>query len=276
MESDLSFLGTHLLKKYDTEECARFCNDLPTCASFNLYFERDPAFEPNTTAGCPNPPSTTNINCVLWHSHLRADEAINFGEIREEFHVVIAGSNLYNKINGPLDLSDLGFSGPRVDVDNAAAFQVPVEPTGNYNTILEKKPLYYSYYDASATLEKYDPTICADLCLNITNAATPSLPFTNNAYPVCSMFVVYELRYKDPLAMVCELYSSVWSSHYQTLREVVAYGGEGERTVTLQPTKVSVYQRSDYQYPPICAMEEYCGKDFYAGGDCSGWGQGYC
>lgn len=276
MENDLSFLGTHRLDHYDTDECAGFCNDLLTCASFNLYFERDPIYEPNRTAGCPNPPSTTMINCVLWHCRLEADAAINFGEIREQFHVVIAGSNLYNKIHGPLDLSELGCSGPRVDVDNGAAFVVPDEPTGGYSTLLEQKSLYYSDYDASATLDKYDPTVCARLCSNITNAATPSFPFTNNAYPVCSMFVAYELRYNEPLAMVCELYSSVWSSHYQSLREVVAFTGEGDRTVILQPNKVSVYQRTDYQYPPICAMEEHCGEDFYAGGDCSGWGKGYC
>lgn len=277
IENDLTFLGTHILEHYDADECARFCDNMPTCASFNLYFERDPIYEPNRTAGCPNPPSTTNINCVLWHSHLEANEAINFGEVREDFQVVITGSNLYNKINGPLDLGELGFDGPRVDVDNDAAFLVPDEPTGGYSTILEQKPLYYSYYDASATLDKYDPTICAHLCSNITDAATPSSPFTNNAYPVCSMFVAYELIYNNtPVAMVCELYSSVWSSHYQSLREVVAFGGEGERTVILYPNKVSVYQRKDYEYPPICAMEEYCGEDFYAGGDCSGWGQGYC
>lgn len=277
MENDLGFLGTHFLEHYDPDECARICNDLPTCASFNLYFERDPIYKPNTTAGCPNPPSTTNINCVIWQSHLETHEATNFGELREEFQVVIAGSNLYNKINWPLDLSDLGFSGPRLDIDNDAAFSVPDEPTGGYSTLLEQKPLYYSYYDASATLDRYDPIICAHLCSNITNAAKPTFPFTKNAYPVCSMFVAYELRYSnDALAMVCELYSSVWSSHYQTLREVVAYSGEGETTVTLQPHKVSVYQRSDYRFPPICAMKEHCGKDFYDGGDCSGWGQGYC
>lgn len=276
MENDLGFLGPHLLEHYDPYECARFCDYLPTCASFNLYFERDPVHKPNSTAGCPNPPSTTNINCVLWHSRLEADEAINVGEVREDFQVVITGSNLYNKIHGPLDLSDLGFSGPRVDVDNDAAFLVPDEPTGGYSTILEQKPLYYSYYDASATLGKYDPTVCAHLCSNITNAATPSLPFTNNAYPVCSMFVAYELDYNYPLGMVCELYSSVWSSHYQSLREIVAFSNGSETTVRLRPNRVSVYQRNDYQYPPICAMEEYCGNDFYAGGDCSGWGPDYC
>lgn len=270
------FLGTHVLKHYDVDECARLCNDLPTCASFNLYFERDPAYAPNTTAGCPNPPSTTTINCVLWHHRLEADAAINFGETREGFQVVITGSNLYNKIKGPLDLSSLGFSGPRVDVDNNAAFQVPDEPIGEYSTLVAQNPVYYNYYDANATLGKYDPTVCAHLCSNITNAATPALPISNKAYPVCNMFVAYELRYKDPLAMVCELYSSVWSSRYQTLREVVAVIGDGERTVTLHPTKISVYDRTDYQYPPICAMKNQCGTDFYPGGDCSGWGQGYC
>lgn len=276
MKNDLGFLGSHLLEQYDTEECARFCDDLPTCASFNVYFERDPTYEPNTTAGCPNPPSTTNINCVLWNSRLNPDAAINFGEIREDFQVVITGSNLYNKIKGPLDLSDMGFSGPRTDVDNDAAFEVPDEPTGDYSTLLKQLPMYYRSYDDSATFDQYDPTLCAHLCSDITNEATPSFPFTNNAFPVCSMFVAYELRYKFPIAMVCELYSSVWSSRYQTLRQVIAFSGEGDETITLQPTKISVYQRNDYQYPPICAMDDHCGTDYYAGGDCSGWGQGYC
>lgn len=261
-------LGTHHLTHYDADECARLCNDLPTCASFNLYFERDPAHAPNTTAGCPNPPSTTNINCVLWHHRLEADAAINFGEAREGFQVVVTGSNLYNKIKGPIDLSSLGFTGPRVDVDNNAAFQVPDEPTGNYSTLLAQN--YYSYYDANATLEKHDPAVCAHLFSNITNAAKPSFHFTNNAYPVCNMLIAYELRCNDHLAMVCELYSSVWSSRYQTLREVVAVIGEGERTVPLHPTKISVYERTDYQYPPICATKDQCGEDFYPGGDCSG------
>lgn len=231
----------HAREHYDPDECATFCNDLPTCASFNLYFERDPIYIPNATAGCPNPPSTTTINCVLWHSHLRPDDAINFGETSEQSRVLIAGSNIYNKVHGPLDLSGLGFSGPRVDVDNDAAFIVPNEPTSHYSTVLEQEPLYFSYYDTSHTLGKYDPTLCAHLCSNTTKAATPAFPFINNAYPICNMFVAYELRHNGPLAMVCDLYSSVWSSHYQSLHGVVAFGGEGERPVTLQPTKVSVY-----------------------------------
>lgn len=276
MRNDLGFLGTHLLHQYNPNECARLCDNLPACASFNVYFERDPMYEPDTTAGCPNPPSTTKVNCVLWHSRLDADAATNFGEIREEFQVVITGSNLYNKINGTLDLGYMGFSGPWVGIDNDAAFEVPNEPKGDYSTLLMQKLLYYSSYDYSSTLDHYDPTICARLCSNITSQADPSFPFINNAFPVCSMFVAYELRHEDALAMVCELYSSVWSNRYQTLREVVAFTGQGEGAITLWPTRVSVYQRNDYQYPPICAMKYQCGKDFYGGGDCSGWGQGFC
>ncbi|KAH8768320.1 hypothetical protein F5883DRAFT_644107 [Diaporthe sp. PMI_573] len=248
VESDLGFLGTHLLGQYNPDECSRLCDDLPTCAFFYLYFEQEP---------------------LRGRSH-------NFGELREGFEVVITGSNLYNKMNRTLDLGHIGFSGPWLGVDNDAAFEVPNEPEGNYSTILMQKLLYYSSYDSSATLDHCDPTICASLCSNITDQAEPSYPFTNSLFPVCSMFVAYELRYNVPLAMVCELYSSVWSSRYQTLRKVAAFSGQGKESVTLRPTKVSVYHRRDYKYPPICAMEYQCGKDFYAGGDCSGWGKGFC
>lgn len=278
VESDQGFLRTHLLNKYDPDECARLCDDLPTCAAFNLYFQRDPAYEPNMAAGCPNPPSTTSIDCVLWHTRLDPDEVVNFGELREEFQVVITGSNLYNKINGTLDLGYMGFSGPWVDVDNDAAFAVPNEPTGNYSTILMQKPLFYNSYNYSSTVDHYDPSICAHLCSDITNQAEPAFPFKNHAYPICSMFVAYELRQEIGVAMVCELYSSVWSNRYQTLREVVGLveGLEATTTtITLRPTRVSVYHRNDYQYPPICAMRYQCGY-FYAGGDCGGWGKGFC
>jgi hypothetical protein len=270
------FLGNYLLDHYSPDECARFCDDLPTCASFNLYFERVPTYGPDTTAGCPNPPSSTSINCVLWHSLLDTDAVTSFGQMREEFQIVITGSNLYNKINGTLDLGQMGFTGPWVAIDNNAAFQVTKEPTGDYDTVLMRKIMYYTSYDYTSTLGTYDPTVCANICSDITNQALPSSPFINGSFPVCSMFVAWELRYDVGLAMVCEAYSSVWSSRYQTLREVFAFTGHERETIRLHPTKIAVFSRNDYPYPPICAMEDHCGNDFYAGGDCSGWGKGFC
>ncbi|KAG8158400.1 hypothetical protein KVR01_011522 [Diaporthe batatas] len=276
VESDKGFLYTHPLRQYDPGECARLCDDLPTCAAFNLYFEREPAYLPDASAGCSNPPSTTSIDCVLWHTRLDEDDVGNFGELREQFQVVITGSNLYNKINGTLDLGHMGYSGPWVGVDNEASFAVPNEPVGNYSTILDQRPLFYNSYNSSSTLNHYDPTICARLCSDITDQRVPGIPFKSIAYPVCSMFVAYELRHDVPLAMVCELYSSLWSTRYQTLREVVGLLEGGMETIPLRPTRVSVYHRNDYLYPPICAMEYQCGRDFYSGGDCSGWGKGFC
>ncbi|POS74939.1 hypothetical protein DHEL01_v206675 [Diaporthe helianthi] len=194
----------------------------------------------------------------------------------EEFQVVITGSNLYNKINVTPDSGYMGFSGPWVGVENDAVFAVPNEPKGDYSTILTQEPFFYSAYDYLSTLDHYDPTLCAQFCADITNTAEPAFPFKNHAYPLCSMFVAYELRYDNfGLAMVCELYSSVWSTRYQTLRKVGIIEQERE-IIILRPTKLSVYHRNDYQYPPICAMEYQCGMDFYAGGDCSGWGEGFC
>lgn len=171
--------------------------------------------------------------------------------------MVIAGSNLYNKNPGVLRIP--GFVGPRGDVYNNAAFDVPVEPIGNYDTQISQDIFYYN-----TTLTKYDAEFCASVCSEWTDRAFDAYPgpFVDGAFPVCSMFVAYELR-KDnkPRAMVCDTFASVWSSHYQTIQD-----NNG-----MEITKVSVYQRDDYQFKAICALREHCAEDeWYAGGDCSG------
>lgn len=181
------------------------------------------------------------------------------------------------------------FVGPRKDVDNNAVLDIPNEPTGNYNTLLKREVLPYGasnpwhnppYY---AIFTHYDASLCGRMCSSVTNSAQPTYPFTENAKPICNMLVVYELQMRsssqdhtagEPISMVCELYSSVWSSHYQTVQEVAGF--VASRPAVLRPAKVSIYDREDYSYPPICAMREPCGKDYYAGGDCSGWGGGHC
>jgi len=61
-------------------------------------FERDPIVVPGTGSGCTNPGSTTNIKCALFGTNVTAAAAINVGQYRSSFHVVIAGSNGYNLI----------------------------------------------------------------------------------------------------------------------------------------------------------------------------------
>lgn len=155
-------------------------------------------------------------------------------------------------------------------VDNHAAFDAPLEPVGGYETRISHDKMEYN-----SSFKAYDASLCASICKEWTEhnskQSTPdNSPFTNGAFAVCSMFVAYELHEtgdRKPVAMVCDTYSSLWSGHYQSLRVV-----DG-----MEISKVSVYQRDDYQFPAICAVKEHCkGDEWYEGGDCSGWGAGKC
>ena len=57
-----------------------------------MYIERDPSVDPNKD-NCPNPPSTTNFKCTLWGVPVTVEEATNKGQYRDDFQVVITGSN---------------------------------------------------------------------------------------------------------------------------------------------------------------------------------------
>lgn len=84
-------LGFRTLDAYDADACAARCNSDDNCSGFNLYFERAPSVDPGT--GCEDPPSTTAIKCVWWGGLVNKDNALNDGQWRGQFHVVIAGSN---------------------------------------------------------------------------------------------------------------------------------------------------------------------------------------
>jgi hypothetical protein len=100
----------------DTQTCANKCNAINGCMAINIYFERDPTVDPgNGNSGCANPASTTNIKCVFWGGPVTSDNALNAGQYRNQFQVVVAGSNGYvnNSIATPAGYSgavDLGTS----------------------------------------------------------------------------------------------------------------------------------------------------------------------
>lgn len=72
-----------------------YCNNNKLCSAFNIYVERDPSVDPGPA--CPNPPSVSNYKCALWGSSISRQTATNTGQYRQDFHVVIAGSNGYDK-----------------------------------------------------------------------------------------------------------------------------------------------------------------------------------
>ena len=85
-------MGLYTLTSFDTLECASKCDQAGGCEAFNVYSERDPSVDPNKD-NCPNPPSTTNYKCTLWGAPVAVEEATNEGQYRDDFQVVITGSN---------------------------------------------------------------------------------------------------------------------------------------------------------------------------------------
>ncbi|KAF9696586.1 hypothetical protein EKO04_005621 [Ascochyta lentis] len=90
------YLSYKTLDSYDVATCSKFCDDTDTCTGFNIYIERDPKWNPHQCS-CDNPPSIINYKCSIWGQKVTKDTATNTGEGRDNFKVVITGSNGYNK-----------------------------------------------------------------------------------------------------------------------------------------------------------------------------------
>lgn len=54
------YAGYTLMNSYDPSACAQKCSAMSGCNSFNIYFERDPQYDPSVLA-CSNPASTVNV-----------------------------------------------------------------------------------------------------------------------------------------------------------------------------------------------------------------------
>lgn len=152
------YLGYTTLQSYDPVGCAAKCNKINGCMGINIYFERDPTVNPGS--GCDNPPSTTNIKCVFWGGEVSSDSLSNTGQWRDQFQVVIAGSNGYmNNTLVPVP----GFSEP-TDLGNAA-INAPYDSQG-YNTYMGSTIFTSGPFNAS---------LCAGYCQaqNVYNLAHP-------------------------------------------------------------------------------------------------------
>ncbi|KAK5018911.1 hypothetical protein LTR39_000710 [Cryomyces antarcticus] len=90
------YLGYQPLQEYSPAQCAALCDATAGCVGTNLYFERSPSLFP--AANCSNPAAMTLIKCALWGSPVGADQATNTDQWREQFHVVVAGSDGFMKL----------------------------------------------------------------------------------------------------------------------------------------------------------------------------------
>ncbi|KAI4147086.1 MAG: hypothetical protein L6R39_003244 [Caloplaca ligustica] len=196
------YMGLHTLTAFDTLQCASLCDQANDCEAFNMYIERDPSVDPNAN-DCPNPPSLTNYKCTLWGAPVSVEEANNKGQWRDSFHVVITGSNAYNKATPPDPID--GFTGP---TELGGAINAPLD--NGKNTYMG-----YKYFPFSQT-QGYTPSTCATSCKAQT-AYNSRHPNADGTYQTCSFFNAYVLSQNAiPQGLYCSLYSKTWAPSYAT------------------------------------------------------------
>ncbi|KAI0136404.1 hypothetical protein BJ170DRAFT_727865 [Xylariales sp. AK1849] len=194
--SAYAYMGYTALDGYDTELCASKCNAINGCSAFNIYFERDPTLDPG--AACPNPPSTTVIKCVFWGGPVYSTNANNKGQYRNDFQVVIAGSNGYVNENFK---PQPGYTGPTL-LGQAAIN----EPSGS-STYMGLK-IFSS--------GPFDPALCTSACTAQTeyNIAHPP---ASGSPQTCQFVNTYMLIENGGSGIqICSLYSASWDVSYAT------------------------------------------------------------
>ena len=189
---------------YDTQECAKRCNDAKGCQSFNLYYERAPSVDPSDA--CTNPVSQTVLKCVYYGGPVSQATATNDGQWRRDFHVLIAGSNGY--VNKAIATPD-GYQ-PAISLGQVT-MNVPVKDCAGNPTYLGVK----TFQDGPFSADK-----CAAACTATSDfdRANPHV-WVNGKPRLCQMFVTYIL-YNGTTAtgQFCAMYDQSWPTSFATER----------------------------------------------------------
>ncbi|PSN66455.1 hypothetical protein BS50DRAFT_472244, partial [Corynespora cassiicola Philippines] len=207
-----NYLGYHTLSSYYVPGCADFCSSTATCTSFNIFFERSPSLEP--ADDCPNPPSTTLIKCALWGSPISAELATNFGQYRNDFHVVLAGSNGYSAPppESPPAPVPTTLAGYHSQFLNNSAINAPLDCNGAY-TFMGAKTF------PATQVSDYDPAICDQVCTEQNEYNTAHPPSDGSEPQICSFFNAYlQLKNGAVEEQVCAMYTRAWPLWYATNR----------------------------------------------------------
>ena len=144
------------------------------------------------------------IKCVFWGGPVSSSNANNYGQYRQNFQVVIAGSNGY--VNKTL-ATPIGYN-PAVYLGNAA-INAPYDSQG-YNTYMGSKIFTAGPFNAS---------LCADYCSSQNTYNTAHPPTDGSPVQTCQFFNTYILYINttsNTQGQYCAIYSEAWDSSYAT------------------------------------------------------------
>lgn len=139
-----TYLGLDTLHSYDVNLCAEECNNKALCNGFNIFVERDPSLKP--AKNCTDPASITNYRCTFWGSSVNAASATNSGSYEEQFHVVITGSDGFEKTKTTTPPDQPGWQEPEECGKNGST--IYNEPDTSLGTSFFPGP--------------YNPAVCAN------------------------------------------------------------------------------------------------------------------
>ncbi|KAH5641617.1 hypothetical protein HBI51_134850 [Parastagonospora nodorum] len=221
------YMGYTIMPSYNVQMCADRCSNTLGCQGFNTYFERSPSKAP--AASCQDPPGSANPFCVLWGGPVSKENALNEGQWREKYHVVITASNGYVRtssldpqsgkaINAPLDCNNNdAYMGMRLLTDNAP----------------------------------FDPQRCAAIC-EATTAYNIQHPETGKAPRLCKFYNTYILN-KNYISQgqACSMYTQYWDPNTYATNDG-QYDGQGNHYTISSSTFFS--NKTDI-VTPVCPTD---------------------
>jgi hypothetical protein len=182
------YLTYKTLSKYDPQQCTAACDKISSCQFANIYYEKDPDSKNNPV---------DVIKCSLYSMPQTNCTATNKGQWRGSFHVLVTGSNGYNKAAAPK--TPAGYSLATLP----GAVNAPVyDSVGQWRFI---QPVY---------LNSYDPALCAAACDKQT-AWDKSQATDDCNYKTCVYANMYILSQNGiPKTVVCALYTEATDASY--------------------------------------------------------------
>ncbi|THY54754.1 hypothetical protein D6C99_03393 [Aureobasidium pullulans] len=218
------YLTYQTLPKYDPALCTKACDKISSCAFANIYIEKDPDSSNNPI---------DVIKCSLYSMPQTNATATNSGQWRGKFHVMITGSNGYNKA------------------------VTPIAPTG-YSLQTLPSAINASVWDRAGQwkfiqgiyLDTYDPALCTAACDKQTQLDRAASSDDCN-YKTCAYANLYVLSEDGiPKTVVCALYTEATDASDATIKgySTPAHFYQVSNSVAL--TNVSAVAAG---YPQYCA-----------------------